>query len=503
MSCINILNLRYQASADLLRDGVEIVIVGDPLGARFKSALHSVLSLAKIIDDCESDALIAVAKKFCWKLLTQPQPLQFNSCLVGLSNELKERANRVRKAIGEDALLDELVSASIDASSANSSIGAMLMKSMKEIGIDSEVVIVAADRPAALGIKAWLQGSDARVVTVSEFEQAWQDREQAYVIGPPRLYPSALVTAPTISSISFLYPAWFSDSRVPGSAISSYAEGAIRVGARIFREGKVSSTGQEPVIEDLNDYFCQPLWGPRNVDVSGSSGGRVKARKLLLSGDFAIWLDNGSRIRAFDPQQPEDERVVFVNVSTVCSGSYLLLRIGETERGVLYKKAIKDLPNGNDVVAAQNAWKNALLERIDKLGHVQVMRELRDLNVKAANQVEAWVDADLIRPRYDYDFTRLLEYLKIPMQPTYDYATYLRKKTCQISKKITVCLEKAMSVVDTSELELKGHLKLDLETEGLRGLLVARVLAVSPFEERVARSKVRIPFEDYGGHWLE
>ncbi len=66
--------------------------------------------------------------------------------------------------------------------------------------------------------------------------------------------------------------------------------------ARIFVEGETA----EPVSELASEaeaeerYTPEPVWGTsRNVDRKPTSE-EVEARKVLLSGDLAMWLDEGS-----------------------------------------------------------------------------------------------------------------------------------------------------------------------------------------------------------------
>jgi hypothetical protein len=62
-------------------------------------------------------------------------------------------------------------------------------------------------------------------------------------------------------------------------------------------------------------------------------------------------------------------------------------------------------------------------------------------------------------------------------------------------------LESAVSQADLRVLERDGILHLD--REGFRGMIVARVLARSPFTEIVPRPQVRVPFSDGSAQWLD
>lgn len=504
MSRIDALSQRYAASASLARHGVEIVAVGDPAGARFNIAARRLMALVKDEGGPFLDNLVGAAKALRWRRITQPQPTAINPSLQHLASEVTKHARRLRGAIEDQALLDELASSASELAETDSEVGAALLGSIEEVGAGT-CVVVAASRPAAAGLETWLRGKRVLVLTSGELERDQPDREQAYVVGPPRFYRSSLVTAPATEAMSFLLPAWFGDRSVPRSVIAPYAEGAIRLEARVFVEGDTS----EPVVDlsddstDENEYLPQPVWGNRRESDREPSSEEVAAHKLLLSGSLAMWLDDGDRIRSLDPDQPAGERVTYTDVPAVRAGTYLLLRQGETERNALYQASIGRLAHGDAVDQAQVAWKRLLAEQIQETGYQQVVRHLRDAGVMASDRARAWTDPNLIRPASDQDFEKLLQWLGIPVQPTFGYATMLRKTLYLVSAEIGKQLETAVSAADLSELDATGHLSLDVKAEGFRGILATRVLAVSPFTEIVSRNDARVPFEDRSGQWLE
>lgn len=504
MSRIDALNQRYAASTSLVHTGVEIVSIGDPAGARFNAAVRRLMALFKEEGGGYLDDLVGAARALRWRHITQPQPLEFNPNLLYSAGEVTKHAARLRGAIGDQGLLDDLTAAATLVASTDPIVGSALLRSVEEVGADSSVVI-AASRLAAAGLQVWLLEHNVLVLTAGELERHHSQREQAYVVGPPRFYPSSLVTAPATSGVSFLLPAWFGDRSVPRSAIAAYAEGAIRIEARVFTEGDTTEPELDLTAEpdDENEYLPQPVWGNRQDGDREPTSEEVAARKVLLSGNLAMWLDDGERIRSLDPEQPAGERVTYTEIPAVRAGTYLLLRQGETERKALYQAAIARLAGGAVIEQAQEAWKRPLDKRIQQAGYRQAVKQLQAAGVKTADRARAWTNPNLIRPNSDQDFERLLQWLEIPTQPTFGYATLLRKTLYQVSAEIGKQLELAVSAADLSELETTGHLSLDVETDGFRGILATRVLAISPFTEIVSRHEARVPFEDRSGQWLE
>ncbi|PZT98817.1 MAG: hypothetical protein DI630_18730 [Gordonia sp. (in: high G+C Gram-positive bacteria)] len=452
--------------------------------------------------------LVGASKALGWRQITQPQPLDYNTSLAELADEVATQVSRSRGALADQKILDELAAAAALVASNDPPVGPILLQSIQELGTGSSVV-VAASRRAAEGMKPWLRNYEVQVLTVGELERNYSHRTQVYVVGPPRFFRPSLVTAPVTSELSFVMPAWFGNRSVPRSAISEYAEGesAIRVAGRVITVGDVS----EPVPEtddaedDDGSYLPQPMWGARrSEDDRQPTNDEVRAQKVLLSGELAMWLDDGERIRSLDPRQPPGERVIYTDVRAVQQGTYLLLRQGITERGAYYQAAMSKIGSQAEAVdATQAAWKQALAQRLRHDGYRRVTTDLRIAGINTASRAKAWTDPSLIRPSSDDDFKRLLQWLGIPTQPTFGFATMLRKTLYQVSSQIAKQLEDVAAVADLSDLEMSGHLSLDIDTEGFRGITATRVLAISPFTEIVPRREARVPFIDRGGQWLE
>lgn len=504
MNRVKALNQLYAASATLARDGVEIVAIGDPPGARLNAAVRRLLHLVREDGPEPWDDLLGAMKSLRWRLLTQPQPVTFNADLTRGAEQVAHQVRRLRGGVADEALLDELAAAAQAVGEADSLVGTVLMRSIQEVG-PSMCVVVAASNAARVGLEAWLSEADVLVLTAGDLERERPRLEQAYVVGPPRFFRSALVTAPVVDSVSFLIPAWFGDRSIPCSAIAPYADGAIQIEARVFTEGDAGEPEWEvPETEGEDDFLPQFAWGTRQSAEREPTSEEVEAQKVLLSGNLAMWLDDGDRIRALDPSQPAGERVIYAEVGVVRVGTYLLLRKGDTERGVLYQAALGLLGiRGSAADATQRAWKARLAQRLVQLGYREVVRELRLRGVKSADRARAWTDSNLVRPHSDHDFEILLVWLGIPIQPTFGHATMVRRALYQASADVREQLEAAVSAVDLSALERDGNLSLDAESEGIRGIVATRVLAMSPYTEIVPRHDARVPFEDRSGQWLE
>lgn len=504
MNRIASLNRRYSASAELARNGVEILAVGDPAGARLNTVVRRLLILARDDDPELLQDAVGAVKSLRWRLATQPQPLEYNPALAERVEDVRKQVWRLRGAVQDEALLDELLGAAEAVGSADRPIGDVLARSIEEVGA-AECVVIAASKSAQIGLSSWLDARGVLVLTAGELERERPSVDQSYIVGPPRFFRSSLVTAPVTGAVSFIMPAWFGDRSIPRSAIAAYAEGAIRIAAKIFTEGDDSEpTPGEEAVEAEDEFLPQPIWGSVRSPDRDPHADEVEARKVLLSGNLAIWLDDGDRIRALDPEQPPGERVVYTEVGAVRAGTFLLLRQGESERGVLYRAALDRLSRkGPTVEAAQRAWKESLTIRLQEHTYRRTVKELRASGVRSADRAKAWTEPTLVRPNRDEDFEGLLRWLGIPIQPTFGFATMLRRAHHQASADLREELEHAVSEGDLSVLKRDGHWALESKREGSRGLIATRVLAVSPHKEIVSRHDARVPFPDRSGQWLE
>lgn len=504
MTRIDALNARYASCAELLRNGVEIVRVADSGGARLNAAARRLLSIMREGDPAPWTDLAGAVNAMRWRLVTQPQPISLNAGLRDAAEQVAVQARRLRGSAANDEMLDELAAAAQAASEAVPLLGSVLWSSIEEIG-PSDCVVVPASSSARAGLQAWLGDLGVSVMTIGDLHRENRQVEQAFAVGPPRFFKSSLVTAPPANGVSFLMPAWIGDRSLPESVIAPYADNAIRVESRTFTVGDLGEPSQvavEPEVEE--EFLPMPMWGNWQLPDREPSSEEVVAWKVLLSGNLAIWLDDGERIRALDPNQPSGERVVYCDIHAVRPGTYLLLRQGETEQGALYAAALQLLgAKGESVSASQHAWKTELSRLLTLRGKKAIVGELRQLGMTTADRAPAWIAPNLVRPNSDHDFEMLLTWLRIPIQPTFGYATKLRQLIHQATADVREKLEVAVSAADLSELEREGHLSLDVQADGFRGIIATRVLAISPHQVIVPRHDARVPFKDWGAQWLE
>lgn len=509
MSRIVRLDQRYSASAALVRHGVEIIAVHDELGARFDSVTRRLFRLIQQDGPGVWEQLAGAAKALRWRLVTDPVPFENSAQTLLASDQVGHQARRLTGAVSDVGLLREISEAAAALAGRDPLVGRVLLESLDEVGPGSALVVAASARSRE-SLANWLADRGTRVVTLGDLERVEGPEEIAYFVGPPRFFKSNAVTAPLTEEVSFFIPAWFGDRTIPSSAIAQYAEGGIRIAARVVEVGDTTAPLSDQEVPEVSpiseeDLLPKPEWGTRASEDRAPNPDEVEARKVLLSGSRAIWLDDdGERIRALDPAQPPGERVCYADVSIIAPGTYLLLREGAAERESLHTRAFERIgAPASAIRESQATWKAALSLRLKAESVRDAERSLQRLGVRAAGQVRVWCSPHMIRPQRDSDFERLLEWLGLPVQPHFGNASLLRQEVHRATRELRERLEAAANIADLQELQRVGHMSLDIAEPGFRGMFVTRVLAIAPFTELVPRYDARVPFKDEGAQWLE
>lgn len=505
MNKISFTNARYEAINHLVIEGAAFEVVTDPLGRIFSNLVWELYRLSKREEGATLETLLSAARLLRWRLMMYPQPIDQNEQVCNASTAVLGEILSLRGslAMGAETLLNSLESAVQSIASSDPSAGTVLLDMLKLSADESETVVVAVNASAARSIEEWLGDRRTSVRVAGDLSRELRIWNEEIVVGPPRFFQSGLLTAPSAPSVTFLLPDWFHDQTLPGSTISKYADGPIVITATESTK-RATDEESESTIRSESDLLPQPIWETGTSLEREPENDELVVRQVLLSGELAIFLDDGERIRCLDPTQPKGERVNFTDVRAVGVGTYLLLREGQTERGVLYEEALRLMGRkGPEAEASQLRWKLLLQERLLRHGPTHVERELQRLGVRTVDRIRAWTETTLVRPQDIRDFEILLDWLGVPLESTLALADELRRNRSRASANIRERLEDAVDESDLTQLEVAGHLKMDLGIDGVRGIIATRVLAISPKTELVSRAEARIPFPSSRSKWLE
>lgn len=505
MSRIHQVIQRYNASRAVMKYGVEIFQVGDPVGAQLNAAVRKALLS---IGDTHGEIwqpLIRAANTARWRRLMQPQPNAFIPGLSEIVSEVAQQAELLERVVNDAYLVTAIRDAAAHVRQTDSPVGQALWEAVEEVGPE-KCVVVTNKLATCAAVTEWLQLRGVAVVAPGEYDRIAEDVEQTYVVGPPNCFPAAIISAPATEAVTFLMPAWYSNTALPASALSGYSECPTTIRTTLRPLGDLAEpidrADSDPLATD--NFFPTPVWGSRQSDDRQPASDEVEARKILLCGGFRLWLDDGERIRSLDPRQPEGERVSYESVVGVQPGTYLILREGATERGAMYDAAIEGVGDRADGMrATQHEWKAVLTQRLNDDGVSSVVSKLRTRGIKEAGRVRAWIEPTLICPKREASLRILLDWLGITQEPTYSNAIALRRSLYRAIADLRRELETAAGCSDLNALERDGFLRLELDREGFRSMIVARVIACAPFTEIIPRNQTRIPFPDEGAKWLE
>lgn len=504
MSRIHDVIHRYDSCRAVLQNGIDILAIGDPAGAQLNAAVRRALAeISEENKDVWSD-LLRVANALRWRRMTQPQPNFYSPALLKAVAGVEHEVNKLRGFVANETLLDQISASATAVKENDSPVGTELLRRIEEAGAE-QCVVVASNGPARAGLANWLEAWRVEVVIPSEHDSLPGRIDQGYVAGPPTFFPPAMVTAPLTEAVTFVMPAWFGNRSIPTSALAAHIEDPVAVHTKVHEIGDVADPVEDaPGTEVEDTYFPLYVWGSRTSEDREPESDETEAWKILLGGGLALWLDDGERIRSLDPHQPEGDRVSYEAVDDVQPGTYLVLREGGMERSAMYDAALRGVgARATSVSATQQHWKQALTERLAQEGATKVIHELKARGIRSAARARAWIEPTLICPKHEDDLALLLEWLDIPLQPTYENALCLRKAVYKASVNLRHELERAVGQVDLRLLEHDGFLHLEVEREGFRGMIVSKVLARAPFTEIVPRPKTRTPFPDGDAQWLE
>ena len=498
----------YRRCRELQRVGVEVIAVAEPPVARLDRLARSLISRSQMAGSEAIEPLVQAVKSVRWKALTTPVPFEQSATVQNAIELVHAELNGMRGTLAErsEGLVQELDKCLKELTSYQPAIGQVLKRSLAEVGSMNPAVLLP-NFGAKAETKAWfaLLGIEAPVVSHGDLRAAADDAELVYAIGPPRFFNWSLFSSGITDELIFIVASWFRDWELPASHFLDVAEEPVSISCRVqFEGGTPDGEDEDREVHPRDKRFLpQPIWEIKDPVTRERQPGEVIARRVLLAGERAIWLDNGDRIRCLDPILPEGERVFYVPVPSVGVGTILVLREGVTLHGVPLEMAVSALEaEGIDARGTQIHWKHALSESLRAHGESHVQAELQKLGVIAYSQVRSWVESTLTRPSRDSDFLNLLSFLGLSDSHCFNNATRLRSQASIETVAVRERLETAVALGDLEQLQRSGYVAFDIAEDGFRGIIATRVLAISETEHLVPRNELRRLQEDRNSLWL-
>lgn len=511
------LNRKYVAAANVTRYDVEIVVVTDEAGAAFNTALRRVERETKEQDPETWDVLRGPGRQLRWRRATNPTPAMFNTTQGLATQHLVKVCADLRPSLNPTIALhvEVLAAAAQKMVDTDSPVAALLLESITELG-DELITVFAASHTERTDLAAWL-AQTGLPVTVQCHSKGGATFEQGYVVGPPRAFSPALLLSPAALEHSFVMPHWDTRRALPQNPLAEIVPLVIVPGSTPFFVGGPATAPEpepasdpDPAQQDVDSLDPAPVWAATSSRPVVE--GEQLARRVLLAGGFATWLDTGGdRVRTLTPSNareqlitthapPGPDRLGSRN-KELAPGHYLLLREGVTESQALYNSAVKHMgPRGAEAAASAALWKANLRALIERLGAAGVQRRFSDAGIGVDTRAEGWTSTTLVRPRSLQDFTKLLSLLGLPHFPHVHLANDLNRARYAVVKQMTATLKEITTTADLHELQRTGH--LHFVSPGVSGMVAARVLAISPHTTPIAGQNLRALEKDTGSQWL-
>lgn len=495
----------YRNCSELLSGRVEMVAIDDPAGAAFNKKLRAAEERSRT-ERLESwAALLRILKTIRWHRAINVTPPDNQNGLRRSLDKVRDELHRVKQLADTDNVLDELVDLAYRMAGAPSPLAEDLIEQCEDID-PAQCLVVVSGAGLAQEYARWLAPYRIQVLSQSNYLRTVSFAEKAFLIGPPFFYEDSLLKAGRAPEIAINFPSWITRRKPKNSALDPFYEQRYSLTLKDFhvspfedseliqdpREADEEILNEERASELQFDLFSEEESEDRRYCYFGSSSaGSIEARLFLLAGEKEVFLEvEGESVRCVDFDLRKEPSVNFKRIENLKEGDYLVLGMGENEKGVIYTKVAEKLP-----VAAQSQelWKSKLKKRIDRYGEAEVQRKLRLRGVTLHIRYSTWTEPFFIQPRNESHFRALLDYLDLPADRFVDNAHSFRAEMRREERENRRRLESLISHDSAEELQCHGFVYLNPEDDGSSGLFAGRLLASSREFYKVPKALLRVP----------
>lgn len=505
MGEIAAVNRVYQNCRDLLDGRVEMVAIDDPIGAAFDKRLRMAERRCRNEELVSCSAVLQILKAIRWRRAVTITPLEYQPSLEKSLEKARDELQMVAELADESEFLEEVVELAFRMANETSPLAQDLIDQCEDVGCAHSLVVVKGVG-VAQEYEKWLARYRIQVLPQSYFLRTVSCVEKAFLIGPPFFYGNSLLKAGRAPEMAVNFPSWISGRKLRQSPLEPFYKQRFTLTLKDFSviapEGSESSIAST---EDCSDLSYEPRepeeqfslfdW-PDSVNSGGfcassSSPAVEEARLYLLAGGKEVYLEvDGESVRCVDLDLQDDRRVTFTRIGDLEEGDYILLGMGENEKGVVYTKVAEKFPSAAET---QALWKSKLRERLDRYGEGEVERKLRIRGVNLHIRYYDWTAPFFIHPRNESHFRALLDYLNFPIDEYVHNAKLFRLEMRREERANRRKLENLISHEAAEELRSQGFVYLNPKDDGSSGLFAGRLIGVSPRSYRVSRTILRVP----------
>lgn len=504
MSIIHRLENAYRNADSLITNGIELVVVPDPIGHAINDAareLHFASFESGNPGFAKKASEIAYLARWLWTysvVSTQSQHFLFELeelCNQLPDGDLQNPLIRIRDEV-ERILIDGKISPMLET----------LLDDVSMFGEDAEreCRVATVKGRAALDIGNMVQPNCA-ISTVEGMRKAGSSILKCFFLGEPMRFSSSSWTAPIAKENAFYLPDWVRNRDLPVGELEEVTN-TPSAPVRIFdlEAKKTIEISPSEVSKSRNSISEDSLSAEEGRPVETVERGTGQETELALrvglGGGRSVFLRKDGEIRVLEFDSRGEITVDVVPVSLLEEGDFIHLRSSggdPLELETLTRELLS--ARWGEIAATQQEWKAKLEKQYDNFTDQTVANFAAMHGIVAHQQLRMWTDARFIHPRSDSDFRALLKWLRIEdWETTFENAKQLRGARQKAGHKIARDLSNALQTVASEIWFEKDWVDLEgVEDRNISGA-VARVRNISrPWKpEPQVRSRLGQPFFD-------
>lgn len=440
-----------------------------------------------------------------WRLSTIPLP--HNTPAIGLQPLENEIALLVpglfdsSELTAEVATAQEALAALCD--SGENPLGDLVL-AILGTAIAARSAVGLATRLALGPVEDWLKsvGMEVPILLRDRIGSA-PPFETLVLVGSPRWFPAAALTAPRADSTCFVQFDWLGSPRPTEGLLPGASAGVARPMRATFSAGAHTA---EP-----DELSPAPNWEAISARAAATARVRtsaaepdVEARLLVLAGEYGVFVEEGDESDLMVAVAAPDGSIEIARRSarTVVPGDFVVLRSGGSAPD--YIRQLADERFGAARYRAhQRRWKDALRAATAGAGGFSAaQRELKRRGARAAN-LRYWLRDASIRTRDPSDFRAICEFSGIASEAgtIWTAMEHIFGAHIEAGFFIRQRLEEAVERIGFGEIERSG--RSDFEIEGCGSMSIYRVDGRSPATARVPEDLLKHPFQLEAGVWHE
>lgn len=472
------------------RNGLCFVQVYDEIGQRLNNLANAIFAESPEQDSPESD-LEKWTRWLRWQWAHSLVDNKMNLPNPEFWRDFQRFCTRSKYMLEDESRLFELMEIVEEAEQKRRS-------SMFEICTESltdfrpgKASILVANKYVKSALTNYVPGNGTQVLTAKDLWQRKPNLDAIFVYGFPRSFPSAIWSAPSAPEITYVYPHWLRNPRLPTSQFQQMMFDFELPKPRIIKEGFPSKIlegtlegGDFKSAVEEKDIDTSVILEPGPISLSRLN---TPFYEIDLEGGWKFFAEQKNKIKCLVPSLNGDLTIEMKGPLEIEKEDIVLIRTGSSERTAMDKAIRKALGKSyGEVEKTQIEWKKRLSDQLRIKGAHQLKSELYAAGVGNAHRLEAWIEPDFIRPHSDLFFAKLLLWLGLDPERFIANADSKRSAVHQAAWQMKCFYESQVVSLDVPELESKGFVDLRTDSTEEFPYLIALVRHVQPVNSKAS-----------------